>query len=36
IATFPGTMIAGMFSFQPRQFFQTETAEDRATPVVKF
>ena len=36
IATFPGNMIAGMFSFQPRQFFQTETAEDRATPVVKF
>ena len=36
IATFPSNMIAGMFSFQPRQFFQTETAEDRATPVVKF
>src|SRR5207302_8036126 len=36
IATFPGNMIAVMFSFQPRQFFQTETAQDRATPVVKF
>jgi len=36
IATFPSNMIAGTFSFQPRQFFQTETAEDRATPVVKF
>jgi LemA protein len=36
IATFPSNIIAGMFSFQPRQFFQTETAEDRATPVVKF
>jgi LemA protein len=36
IATFPSHIIAGMFSFQPRQFFQTETAEDRATPVVKF
>ena len=36
IATFPSNMIAGMFGFQPRQFFQTETAEDRATPVVKF
>jgi LemA protein len=36
IATFPSNIIAGMFSFQPRQFFQTDTAEDRATPVVKF
>lgn len=36
IATFPSNIIAGMFSFQPRQFFQTETAEDRATPMVKF
>ncbi|PYY06770.1 MAG: hypothetical protein DMG64_00465 [Acidobacteria bacterium] len=36
IATFPGNIIAGMFSFHPRQFFQTETTEDRATPVVKF
>jgi LemA protein len=36
IATFPSNIIAGMFNFQSRQFFQTETAEDRATPVVKF
>lgn len=36
IATFPSNIIAGMFNFTPRQFFQTETAEDRATPVVKF
>lgn len=36
IATFPSNIIAGMFSFQPRQFFQTDTAEDRATPMVKF
>jgi LemA protein len=36
IATFPSNIIAGIFSFQPRPFFQTETAEDRATPVVKF
>jgi LemA protein len=36
IATFPGNLIAGMFGFTPRQFFQTESAEDRATPVVKF
>jgi LemA protein len=36
IATFPSNIIAGMFNFAPRQFFQTETAEDRATPVVKF
>jgi LemA protein len=36
IATFPSNIIAGIFSFEPRQFFQTETAEDRATPVVKF
>src|SRR5579885_185908 len=33
IATFPSNIIAGMFNFTPRQFFQTETAEDRATPV---
>lgn len=36
IATFPSNIIAGMFNFTPRQFFQTETPEDRATPVVKF
>lgn len=36
IVTFPSNLIAGMFGFTPRQFFQTETAEDRATPVVKF
>ena len=36
IVTFPSNLIAGMFNFTPRQFFQTETAEDRATPVVKF
>ena len=36
IVTFPSNIIAGMFNFAPRQFFQTETAEDRATPVVKF
>ena len=36
IVTFPSNIIAGMFNFTPRQFFQTETAEDRATPVVKF
>jgi LemA protein len=36
IATFPSNIIAGMFGFQPRQFFQTETPEDRVTPVVKF
>ena len=33
---FPTNIIAGMFNFTPRQFFQTETPEDRATPVVKF
>ena len=36
IVTFPSNIIAGMFNFTPRQFFQTETPEDRATPVVKF
>jgi LemA protein len=36
IVTFPSNIIAGIFNFTPRQFFQTETAEDRATPVVKF
>jgi LemA protein len=36
IVTFPSNIIAGMFHFEPRQFFQTETAEDRAVPAVKF
>ncbi|HET9742087.1 MAG TPA: LemA family protein [Terriglobales bacterium] len=36
IATFPSNIIAGMFNFQPRQFFQAETPEDRAVPAVKF
>ena len=36
IATFPSNIVAGMFGFQPKQFFQTETPEERATPVVKF
>jgi len=36
IATFPSNIIAGMFGFQPRQFFQTDAPEERATPVVKF
>ena len=35
IASFPSNLIAGMFSFQPRQFFETAAAE-RENVAVKF
>jgi LemA protein len=36
IQTFPANMFAGMFGFQPRQFFELETPADREVPSVKF
>jgi LemA protein len=36
IQTFPANMFAGMFGFQPRQFFELETPAERAVPSVKF
>jgi LemA protein len=36
IATFPSNIIAGMFSFQPRQFFEVDAAAEREVPAVKF
>jgi LemA protein len=36
IATFPTNIMAGMFGFAPRQFFQTDAAEDRQNVAVKF
>ena len=36
IASFPSNIIAGMFGFTPRQFFQVDDAAERATPQVKF
>ncbi len=36
IATFPANMLAGMFGFTPRQFFELDSAAERAVPQVKF
>jgi LemA protein len=36
IATFPGNMFAGMFGFQPRQFFELTAPAEREAPQVKF
>ena len=36
IQTFPANMFAGIFGFQPRQFFELETPAERAVPSVKF
>ena len=36
IQTFPANMFAGVFGFQPRQFFELETPADREVPSVKF
>ena len=36
IQTFPTNLLAGMFSFQPRQFFETADAADREPVAVKF
>ena len=36
IASFPTNILAGMFGFTPRQFFQVDDASERANPQVKF
>jgi len=36
IQSFPSNMIAGMFNFQQRQFFEIADATERAVPSVKF
>jgi LemA protein len=36
VQSFPANIIAGMFGFQARQFFQTESPEDRQNVQVKF
>ncbi len=36
IQRFPANIFAGMFGFQPRQFFELETPAERQVPTVKF
>jgi LemA protein len=36
IQVFPSNIIAGMFGFQQRQFFEIADAAERETPAVKF
>jgi LemA protein len=36
IQSFPSNMIANMFNFQPRPFFEIADATERAVPSVKF
>ena len=36
IETVPSNVIAGMFGFQPREFFELQDAADRAVPQVRF
>ncbi len=36
IGTIPSNIIAGMFNFTAREFFETETPEDREVPKVQF
>jgi LemA protein len=36
VVTFPSNIVAGMFGFQQRQFFELETPEDKQVPAVKF
>ena len=36
IQTVPSSVIAGMFDFRPREFFEIEDAGDRAVPQVRF
>jgi LemA protein len=36
IQSFPSNIIAGMFNFQPRQFFEITEPTDRNVPAVKF
>jgi LemA protein len=36
IQSFPSNIVAGMFQFHPRQFFEIADATERAVPSVKF
>jgi LemA protein len=36
IQSFPANLVAGALGFQPRQFFELETPEERQVPAVKF
>jgi len=36
IAQFPSNIIAGMFSFKPREFFEITAAAEREVPKVSF
>ncbi|MDP9263995.1 MAG: LemA family protein [Acidobacteriota bacterium] len=36
IQVFPKNLVAGMFGFQPRAFFELDAAAERETPAVKF
>jgi LemA protein len=36
LETFPSNTIAGMFNFQPREYFKTDDAADREVPKVQF
>ena len=36
VQSFPANLIAGMFGFHPRQFFEMENAADRENVAVKF
>ena len=36
LETFPSNLIAGMFSFKPREYFKTEDPADREVPKVQF
>lgn len=36
IQTFPANLVAGMFGFQTRQFFELDTPAERQVPTVKF
>ena len=36
IQVFPKNLVAGMFGFQPRAFFQVDAAAEREAPAVKF
>jgi len=36
VQSFPSNIVAGMFHFEPRQFFNLDTPADREVPAVKF
>jgi LemA protein len=36
IAVFPSNILAGMFNFKPREFFEIATATEREAPKVSF